>query len=90
MVDDEVNGDLRVHLLRVPAHLHHGVAQRRQIHHGRHPGEVLKDDAGRAEWNLTSLTVWSPSGNLANVVLGDEEAVVASQRALQENADGIR
>ena len=89
VVNHQIHGNLRVHFLGVSAHLHHGVAQRSQIHHGGYTGEVLKDDTGRSEGNLTALAVGRPCGDLANVILGDEEAVVASQGTLQENANGV-
>ena len=90
VVDDQINRHLRVDLLGVAAHFHHGVAQRSQVNHGRHAGEILKNHAGGSEGDLPSLPVGRPRGDLSNVVLRDEETVVASQGALQQDADGIR
>ena len=89
VVDDQIHGHLGVDLLGVTAHLHHGVAKCCQIHDSGHAGEVLENDARGAERNLASLAVRRPRCDFPDVILGDEEAVVASQSALEQNADGV-
>ena len=63
--------------------------KRCQIHDSGHAGEVLENDARGAERNLASLAVRRPRCDFADVIFGDEEAVVASQGALEQNADGV-
>ena len=89
VVNHQIHRDLRVDFLGVAAHFHHGVSKSCQVHHGRHAGEVLKDDSGRAEGDLATLAVGCPCGDLANVLLGDEEPVISTQSAFEENADGV-
>ena len=90
VVNHQIHGHLRVDLLGVPTHFHHGVAQRSQIHHGGNTGEVLEDDTRGSERNLAALTVGRPCGDLANVRFGDEEPIVSAQRAFKENTDRVR
>ncbi len=52
VVDDEIDRHQRVDLLRVTAERHHGVAHRREIHHGGHAGEVLHQHARGPEGDL--------------------------------------
>jgi hypothetical protein len=52
VVDDEVDRDERVDLLRVAAEVRHGVAHRGEIDDRRHAGEVLHQHARRAIGDL--------------------------------------
>ena len=90
MVDDQIHRNLRIHLLWIATHFHHGVAQSRQINDGRDPREVLKNHTRRAERNLASLAVRRPRRNRSDVLFGDEETVMTTQCAFEKNADGIR
>ena len=52
VVDDELDGDERVDLLRVAALLAHRVAHRGEVDDARHAGEVLQQDAAGEEGDL--------------------------------------
>ena len=47
MVNHQIDRHQRIDFFGIAAQLGHGVAQRCQIDHTRHPGEVLKDHARR-------------------------------------------
>ncbi len=56
MVDDEIDGDERVDLLRVAAEALHAVAHGGEVDDGRHAGEVLHEDArGRKPISVPAL-----------------------------------
>ena len=90
VVNHQVDGNLRVHLFWVAAHLHHGVAKGRQINHGGDASKVLQNDTRRTEGDFPPLSVGCPSSDGANVLLRDEETVIATQGTFQQNANGIR
>ncbi len=70
VVDDEIDRNLRIDLGRVAAHARHLVAQRRQIHHRGHAGEVLHDHAGWFEGHLLAFgLLWLPVGQVDHVLL---------------------
>ncbi len=52
MVDDEVDRNERIDLVRIAAERGHRVAHRGEVDDGRHAGEILHQDAGRAEGDL--------------------------------------
>ena len=52
VVDDQLGRDERVDPAWVAAQVGHGVTHRHQIHHTRHPGEVLHQHPGRRELDL--------------------------------------
>ena len=54
VVDHQVAGHDRIDAARVASHPGHGIPHRGQIHHARHPGEVLEDDAGGQKRNLAA------------------------------------
>ena len=81
VVDDEVDVDQRVDLLRVAADLRHRVAHRRQVDHRGHAGEVLHQHPGRLEGDLDArLGRRVPAGDRLDVVGGDRGAVLEPQR----------
>ena len=52
VVDDEVDGDERIDLLRVAAELHHRVAHRGEVDDGGDAGEILHEHARRPVLDL--------------------------------------
>jgi hypothetical protein len=49
VVDHQIDRHQRVHLRRVAAQPRQPVTHRRKVHHRRHAGEILQQDAGRLE-----------------------------------------
>ncbi len=49
MIDDQVHRDQRINSVRVFSHLGHGITHHGQIHQGRKPGKVLKENSRRCE-----------------------------------------
>ena len=89
VVNDQINGHLWIDFFRIAAHLDHGISKCRQVHDGGHAGEILKNHTGRAKGDFASLSVRRPCGNGTNVLLRDEETIVTTQRALQQNPHRI-
>ncbi|MNY61923.1 hypothetical protein D3C86_1986690 [compost metagenome] len=52
MVNNQVDRNERIDLLRVAAGFLDGIAHGCQIDNHRYAGEVLQHDAGRDEWNF--------------------------------------
>ncbi len=87
MVDDEVDRHQRVDLLRVAAERGHRVAHRREVDDGGDAGEILHQDAGRAEGDLglgLALVV-EPGGDALDVGLFDRLAVLVAQQVLEQH-----
>ena len=77
--------------LRVAPHLRELITHRSEVDHGRHAGEVLKQDARRAKGDLgTRGRGWVPVGHRLDVLMSDCRAVLISEQVLEQNADGIR
>ena len=91
MVDDEVDRNQRVDLLRIAAKRGHGVAHRREIDHGRHAGEILHQHAGRAIGDLDAgrALVGEPAGDRLDALLGDRAAVLVAQQVLEQHLHRI-
>ena len=53
VIDDEIDGDVRVDLGRVGSETLSRISHGRQIDNGRHSSEVLKNDTSRLEGNLS-------------------------------------
>jgi hypothetical protein len=80
VVDHELGGQLRVRLRRVAAEVVHGVAHRRQVDDGGDAGEVLMDDPGRRERDLTRrLLLRRPLRDCLDVLLGGRPKDVLEQ-----------
>ena len=87
MVDDEIDRNERIDLARVAAERGHRVAHRGEIDDGRHAGEVLHQDAGRAEGDLVLrfAAVLRPGGDRLDVLLGDGASVLVAQQVLEHD-----
>jgi hypothetical protein len=86
VVDHEVHRNERVDLLRIAAKRHHRGAHGRQVHHGRHAGEVLQNDAGGLERYFDFRVHGLPAGHAVHVFLAHVVVVGLAQHALQQHA----
>src|ERR1700688_2571407 len=76
MIDDEIDGHLRIDFLGVAAERFHGVAHGGQIDHRRYAGEILHQHARRAERELMLRRLGlEPFGKRFDVVLGHRAPV---------------
>mmetsp|Transcript_36324 Transcript_36324/g.71468 ORF Transcript_36324/g.71468 Transcript_36324/m.71468 type:complete len:224 (+) Transcript_36324:3664-4335(+) len=90
VVNHKVRGHKRVDLIRIPPESVHGVSHGREIHHGRNTGEILHDDSGRLEGNLSGiLTGLLPVENILDVLFLDFEIVVVSQSRFKKDSDRV-
>jgi hypothetical protein len=87
VIDDEVDGNLRVDLLRIAAEAVHRIAHRREIDHAGHAGEILHQHARRAVLDLAvgRDRVLLPGDHRLDVVRGDGDAVLETQQVLQQH-----
>jgi hypothetical protein len=85
VVDDQLGRDERVDPARVAAEIGHGVTHRHQIHHTRHPGEVLQQHPRRRELDLGALGVRIPGAERVNLLGGHQRTVLMAQQVLQQH-----
>ena len=91
VVDDELRGLERVDAGRVTAQFAHRVAHRRQVDHGRHPGEVLHQHACRHVRDLAARLVRRhPARERLDVVAGDDLPVLVAQQVLEQDLERER
>src|SRR5262249_12987885 len=91
MVDDEIDRRERVDLFRVAAEIEHGPPHRREIDDRRHTGQILHQDARRAEGDLAVGTlVAKPPANRLDIVDSDGTAAFAVNEVFQEDLQGYR
>ena len=92
MVDDEVDRNERIDLLRIAAKRGHRVSHSCQIDHCRNAGEVLHEDAGRAVGYLDSslALVSEPACNCLDAFLRDRASIFIAEQVLQQNLHRIR
>ena len=85
-------GDQRVDLLRVAAQRDHRVAHRREVDHRRHAGEVLHQDARRAEGDLlVGVRASGASRRIASMSsTRDAAAVLEAQQVLEQHLERER
>ena len=87
VIDDQVGRSNRAHQLRRAAQLGEGLAHGGQIHHRRHAGEVLQDDAGRAERDLAGGRGRRiPARHRLDVLAGHALVVLVAQEVLEQDA----
>ena len=90
VVDHQINGHHGVDLARVTAQAHHGIAQRRQVDHAGHAGEILQNDTCRLEGDLDlACAVGPPIGNRFDRFTGNLKAIGLAQCSLKQNADRV-
>jgi len=89
MVDDQVDRNLRIDLLRVAAGALDRVAHRRQVDHRRHPGEILHQDPGGGKGDFViGFLVFEPAGQGADVRRHHRLVVLGPQQVLQQHLEG--
>ena len=90
MVDDQVNRNQRVDLLRVSTQPGGGASQRREVDHGRHTGKVLHDHPCGLEGNLAAAGIAAAPGCEAqHILLAHLEPIALAQGGLQQNLDRV-
>jgi hypothetical protein len=86
VVDDEVDGDLRIDLGRVAAQLGDRVAHRSEVDHAGHAGEVLHQHARRAILDLAIRTLGLlPVDDRLDILARDGLAVLEAQQIFQQH-----
>src|SRR5690606_15219097 len=90
VIDDEVARPHRVHGVRVAAQGGEGLAHGGEVDDRRHAGEVLEDDASRAEGDLVGrLRRRIPAGQGPDVVGADRLVVLVAEQVLEQNAQRV-
>src|SRR5262245_60189093 len=91
MVDDEIDRRERVDLFRVAAEIEDGPPHRREIDDRRHTGQILHQDARRAEGDLAVGTlVAKPRADRLDIVDSDGTAVFEAHEVFQEDLQRYR
>ena len=91
VVDDEVRGHQRVDTSRIAAEFGHRIAHRGEVDDGRHPGEVLEQDARGKERHLGfGGGSRAPRRERADVGLRDGVMAGMAKHVLQQDLDGHR
>ena len=87
MIDDEVDGDERIDLLRVTAELRDRIAHRREIDDAGYAGKILHQHTRGAVLDLAvgRLGVVLPIDDRLHVVSGDGLAVLEPQHVLEQH-----
>jgi len=87
VVDDQVDRNQRVDLLRIAAQRHHGVAHGGQVDDGGDAGEILHQHARRTVGNLGFglALVGEPGNDREDVVLLDGPSVLVAQQVLENH-----
>ena len=91
VVDDQLGRDQRVDPGRVTTDPLHGLAHRGEVHHRRHPGQVLEDHPRRRERDLgIRLGLRVPLSEGGHVLRGDVASVLVPEQVLQQNFQAER
>src|ERR1041385_5333981 len=91
VVDHQVAGHHRIDAARGAPPPGPGIPHRGQIHHARHAGEVLEDDAGGQERNLAAGGRGrAPAGERGDVLRGHEAAPRVAQGVFEQHPDRKR
>ena len=86
VIDDEVDRDERIDLLRIAAELRHRVAHRGEIDDGGDAGEILHQHAGRAILDLAlGPALLLPVDQRLDIVAGDGDAVLEAEQILEQH-----
>ena len=90
VVDDQLRGRQRVHLLGVAAEVADGLTHGGQVDDAGHAGEVLHDHPGRGELDLDArVGLGIPVRDGLDVVLGDVGAVLGAQQILGQHLEAV-
>ena len=91
VVDDELDREERVDLLRVAAEVVHRVPHRGEVDDRRNAGEVLQEDAARRERDLLRrLGARHPAGDGLDVGRRHADSVLHPQHVLEEDPERVR
>ncbi len=92
VVDDEIDRDQRIDLVRVAAERRHRVAHRREIDDGGDAGEVLHQDARGTEGDLVLglAAIVGPGGDRLHVRLLDAAAILVAEQVLEDDLERKR
>ena len=92
VVDDQIDRIQRVDFCRIGAEGRHGVAHGGQVDNGGHAGEVLHQDASRAEGDLVldRALVLDPGSDRLEVGFADGNPVLVAQQVLQQHLHRAR
>ena len=87
VVDDEVNRHQRVDLFRIAAKFGHAIAHGGQINNGGDSGEVLHQDARRAEANFLPRRAFvrQPFRHSRDIGLSDGATVLMAKQVFKQN-----
>ncbi|MNC04325.1 hypothetical protein D3C75_517620 [compost metagenome] len=89
MVNNKINRNERIDLLRISAGLLDGIAHSRQIDYHRDTGEILQHDSRRDKRNfLVAVNAAGPSGQLLHMLFCDCPSVILADSSLQQHFDG--
>ncbi len=87
VVDDQVERQARFHQACGKAEPYGRPAHRCQVGQHRNTGEILQQDACDAEGDLAfACRLGLPAGELADVVLGDLDAIAATHQGFENDA----
>jgi len=89
VVDHQVGGDDRVDPGGITAEAGHRRAQRSQVDHAGHAGEILQNDPRRAIGYLLLAGVF-PGGKVGDIVPSDRKAIELAKGGFEQNADRVR
>ena len=90
VIDDQINRHQRVHLPRIAAELDDAVAHGGQIDDPGHTGEILHQNARRAEGDfLVRTALGQPAGNRAGVIDRVAAAVLKAQHVLEQHLQAV-
>ena len=90
MVNHEVHRHQRVHLARVSTQAKQGIAHGGKVHHGGDAGEILEQDARRAEGHfLVGTAILHPFGDLLRVIHRIGTAIFEAQHIFQQHLEAI-
>ncbi len=91
VVDDQIDGNLRIDPLRIAAGAPDRVAHRRQVDHRRHPGKILHQHPRRREGDLVvRFAGLLPIGQGADVIDRHRRAILGAQQVLEQHLEGER
>jgi len=90
MIDHQIDGRLRIDLIRVATKLNHGLAHRGKVDHSGHASEVLHQHAGRTIGDfLIRAAVFQPSDHCLDILALDRATVFIAKQVFQENLQRI-
>ena len=92
VIDDEIDRNERIDLVRIAAERGHRVAHRGEVDDGGDAGEVLHEDAGRAKGDLVLrlAAVLGPGRDPLDVFLRDGPSVLIAQQVLEHDLERKR